>query len=157
MATYIRRLDLLAAQLNEKGRHKDDVDKLHKLLAGLSDNWAGERTSLEVCANFTPYTEMCAILQGIAVRRGELTGEILLGGEAHVTGQERRSKPQERQCFGCGKFTHDTAQCDKVKMTKNSYGRYNRVCWKCFKPDHISRNCRSKREEDTTSNNGGQA
>jgi hypothetical protein len=132
----------LAAQLNEKGRHKDDVDKLHKLLGGLSDNWAGERTSLEVCANFTPYSEMCAILQGIAVKRGELTGEVIIGGEAHVTGQERRKFPATKQCFGCGKFNaHDTSQCDKVKMVRNANGRYNNVCWKCYKTGHISRTC----------------
>jgi hypothetical protein len=149
MAAYIRRLDLLAAQLNEKGRHKDEVDKLHKLLGGLSDNWSGERTSLEVCANFTPYPEMCAILQGIAVRRGELTGELILGGEAHSTFQGKR-RPQERRqdrprCMGCGDFSHSSSDCPKVKLTKNQYGYFNRVCWMCQQTDHIQKDCPKQR------------
>jgi hypothetical protein len=138
MATYIRRLDLLAAQLNEKGRHKDDVDKLHKLQAGMSDNWIGERTSLEVCANFTPYPEMCAILQGTALRRGELTEELIVSGKAHSTFQKRKYRGKERKqgldkhrCLGCGSCNYFSSDCPKVKLTKNEYGYFNRVCWKC--------------------------
>jgi hypothetical protein len=150
MAAYIRRLDLLACQLNEKGRYKDDVDKLHKLLAGLSEGWVGERTSLEVCANFTPYNEMCAILQGIAVRRGETTGDVILGGEAHVTTQERRPFSKRtgntftKRCLGCGLSTHVTDSCPKVTLKRDTAGQYIKVCWHCSSEGHTLRNCPSK-------------
>jgi hypothetical protein len=150
MAAYIRRLDLLSCQLNEKGRHKDNVDKLHKLLGGLSEGWAAERTSLEVCANFTPYNEMCAILQGIAVRRGEMTGEVIIGGEAHVTGQDKR-RPMARngygmgrKCLGCGQAGHITDSCPKVTLRKDAAGMYVKVCWHCSQEGHTARNCPEK-------------
>jgi hypothetical protein len=150
MAAYIRRLDLLSCQLNEKGRHKDDVDRLHKLLGGLSDGWAAERTSLEVCANFTPYAEMCAILQGIAVRRGEMTGDVILGGEAHNTTLSRRRPGARngygmgRKCLGCGQSTHTTDACPKVTLNKDAAGMYIKVCWHCAQEGHTARNCPSK-------------
>jgi hypothetical protein len=150
MAAFIRRLDLLSCQLNEKGRYKDNVDKLHKLLGGLNEGWAAERTSLEVCANFTPYIEMCAILQGIAVRRGEMTGEVILGGEAHVTQQDKRkpgarnSYGMGRKCLGCGQSTHTTDVCPKVTLRKDETGFYVKVCWHCALEGHTARNCPSK-------------
>jgi hypothetical protein len=157
MAAFIRRLDLLSCQLNEKGRYKDNVDKLHKLLGGLSEGWAGERTSLEVCANFTPYIEMCAILQGIAVRRGEMTGEVILGGEAHVTQQGNR-RPRSaygmgRKCLGCGQSTHTSDACPKVTLRKDDAGLYIKVCWHCSQEGHTARNCPTARARDTTPDN----
>jgi hypothetical protein len=159
MAAFIRRLDLLSCQLNEKGRYKDNVDKLHKLLGGLNEGWAAERTSLEVCANFTPYIEMCAILQGIAVRRGEMTGEVILGGEAHVTQQDKRkpgarnSYGMGRKCLGCGQSTHTTDVCPKVTLRKDETGLYVKVCWHCALEGHTARNCPSKGAVESQTDN----
>jgi hypothetical protein len=85
MQQFIRKIDLLAARLGEKGLQKTQDEKLYKLINGMGTHWDTQRGALEITANIQSYKDVCALLLGIAVARGEVSGDMATGGEAHFT------------------------------------------------------------------------
>ena len=152
MSQFICRIDLLAARLMEVNRIKDQDDKLYKLLDGMGPHWDAQKAAFEVTANIQTYKEVCAILLGIAIQRGEVAGDIAVGGEAHFTmgANGAKVKPPKKAweqgksalfCSACGSREHHTSNCPKFTLERDANGRYPKVCFRCHKPNHVSRDC----------------
>ena len=153
MQAFIRRIDLLAAQLKEVNKVRESDDKLFKLLEGMGKHWDVEKRSFEITASSQSYKEVCAILLGIAVKRGEVGSDLTAGGEAHFTvgGSNERGKPRGQFpkfplfCFGCGSKEHHTGSCPKVTLEKLPNGKYPQNCFFCYKSGHFRRDCPERR------------
>ena len=152
MQQFIRRIDILAAKLMEVNRVKDQDDKLYKLLNGLGPHWSSEKSAFLVTANLQTYKEVCAILLGIAVERGEV-GDVAAGGEAHFTVSNKgnyrpNGKPAGWQsklfCRGCGSNDHHTGDCPKCTLVRDANGRYPLNCFRCYTPGHVRKDCPNK-------------
>ena len=151
MQQFIRRIDLLASKLLEVNRVKDQDDKLYKLLDGMGPHWDTQKAAFEVTANIQTYKEVCAILLGISVQRGEAAGDIAAGGEAHSTvggykGKFPKGGWKSREggkgnfnsvlfCRACGSRDHHTANCPKHTLQRDYNG------YKCHKRGHVVRDC----------------
>ena len=146
---FIRKIDLAAAKLCEVNHNRGPQDKLFKLLGGMGSQWEIERRQFEINSTTQTYKEVCSILLGIAVRRGEGNGDVFAGGEAHFTagvrgkfmGKQHKTSDFVLFCFGCGSKEHHTGDCPKVTLVRDSSGRYPQNCFKCLKLGHVSRNC----------------
>jgi hypothetical protein len=130
----------------------DDASKLHRLLRGLSNDWAHEKKHFELTKS--SYETVCSALYELGEQQ-EHEKQLTLAFQTQTKPSHGRPEPSRGQyrglrplitCYTCGGSDHFYAKCPTgLQPTRGEDGRRRSRCFTCLKEGHISKDCPKKK------------
>jgi hypothetical protein len=158
---YIQALEYLADSMELALIPQDDEAKLHRLLKGISSDWAADKRYFQLSKS--TYSEVCTMLQELGEQIIEETNhrQIIPAFNASTDRKNPRlpkfpvSVQQTRKptCYTCGGSDHIQEHCPTgLRPSKTEDGRFIPRCFTCLQEGHRSRDCpkRNRKERAAT-------
>jgi hypothetical protein len=146
---WIQHVDYLAASMSAAHLPIDDASKLHRLLRGLSNEWAHEKRHFELTRS--SYEEVCSALYELGEQQDH-DRQLTLAFQAKTQpGPSRpglgrgsfRGARKPITCYTCGSSDHSQERCPTgLKPTVGENGRRLSRCFTCLKEGHVAKECK---------------
>jgi hypothetical protein len=156
---FIQALEYLADSMESALVPRTDEDKLHRLLRGLSADWAGEKRYFELSS--TSYLDACTMLQQLGEQQIEETNHRQIIPAFTVSTPRNQPRPnrsgssRKPLCYTCGSADHHQDQCPTgLKPSKTEDGKFIPRCFSCLKEGHRSRECPTKNRQERSADWG---
>jgi hypothetical protein len=150
---WIQEVDNLSESMTTALIPVDEPTKLHRLLRGLSADYAHEKKFFEL-SRFT-YDQACSTLIQIGEQQEFTSSNRQLVPAFSAQTQKKKwskSSKQPYSCFTCGASDHTTLVCPTgLQPTIWPDGRKAPRCFTCLIEGHTSRYCKKKQSDNGAS------